>query len=60
MLATRLFSVVYRNQEKDTKIDTVLNHGEERRGGGKEEEKKKTKERWGEEKRGGIHENKLH
>lgn len=40
MLATRLFSVVYRNQEKDSKIDTVLSHGGERRGGGHREGEK--------------------
>lgn len=36
---------------------TTEKKGEE---GGKEEEKKKTKERWDEEKRGEIQENKLH
>lgn len=47
MLATRLFSVVYRNQEKDTKIDTVLNHGEERRGGGQRGGGKEDKRKMG-------------
>lgn len=47
MLATGLFSVVHRNWEKDTKIDTVLSHGGERRGGGQRGGEKEKERRMG-------------